>query len=318
MCCCLFSSGDAADSSALLVDRSRSPRGPRVADWSQCEWGEQLGAGAFAQVWAVRLPPFGDVAAKVLREDQRGDRAAASDIAREASLVCRLCHPHVLHGLLAHDHPAHGTVLVLPRIACTLAQHFRPPTQRTPCDDWRLARDWPLRRVLLVGLQLASALDYLHEHALAEHHVLHRDLKPDNVGLLGERGPRGVPCLLDFGCARMVPKAAAAAAPRRLASPPAAALPPDTAAAGEALAPPEMGAAAAAAEGDDPWNLTGQTGAARYMARDSPRFAEIRRDSPRFAGQRRARYMGTGRAVLRSLPTGSCFCALRQCFLSLL
>ncbi|EOD07680.1 hypothetical protein EMIHUDRAFT_453272 [Emiliania huxleyi CCMP1516] len=206
MCCCLFSTGDAADSSALLVDRSRSPRGPRVADWTQCEWGEQLGAGAFAQVWAVRLPPFGDVAAKVLREDQRGDRAAASDIAREASLVCRLCHPHVLHGLLAHDHPAHGTVLVLPRIACTLAQHFRPPTQRTPCDDWRLARDWPLRRVLLVGLQLASALDYLHEHALAEHHVLHRDLKPDNVGLLGERGPRGVPCLLDFGCARMAPE----------------------------------------------------------------------------------------------------------------
>ena len=93
----------------------------------------------------------------VLREDQRGDRAAASDIAREASLVCRLCHPHVLHGLLAHDHPAHGTVLVLPRIACTLAQHFRPPTQRTPCDDWRLARDWPLRRVLLVGLLAGEA-----------------------------------------------------------------------------------------------------------------------------------------------------------------
>lgn len=46
----------------------------------------------------------------------------------------------------------------------------------------RSVKQWPLQRALQCGIELAEALRYIHSEAMPGFHVLHRDIKPDNMG----------------------------------------------------------------------------------------------------------------------------------------
>ena len=59
----------------------------------------------------------------------------------------------------------------------------------------RLGSPWPVDEALRLGADLADALDAIHRRGL-----LHRDVKPSNIGFDGEAHPK----LLDFGLARLV------------------------------------------------------------------------------------------------------------------
>jgi hypothetical protein len=59
----------------------------------------------------------------------------------------------------------------------------------------RLGSPWPVEEALRLGADLADALDAIHRRGL-----LHRDVKPSNIGFDGEAHPK----LLDFGLARLV------------------------------------------------------------------------------------------------------------------
>lgn len=52
------------------------------------------------------------------------------------------------------------------------------------------------------GLQLAEALQYMHDDAMPGKLVMHRDLKPDNIGF----DSNGNLKLIDLGLGRVVPK----------------------------------------------------------------------------------------------------------------
>ena len=47
----------------------------------------------------------------------------------------------------------------------------------------RSVKAWPLQRALQCGIELAEALRYIHnEYPIPGFQLLHRDLKPDNMG----------------------------------------------------------------------------------------------------------------------------------------
>lgn len=186
---------------------ARPPRAVRQVSWAEFEGLRWLGEGGSCEVWSAVL--LGEpVAVKVLKQGLAGSEQARRSLASEAELLPLLSHRNILQLIGMGDSDDGRPFLVLELLASVLSDELpRPcvmmfdepnePDEYSLCEFWASARRWPLRRALLCGLQLAQALRYLHEEAIPHERVLHRDLKPDNVGFL----PDGTLVLFDFGLA---------------------------------------------------------------------------------------------------------------------
>jgi len=141
-----------------------------------------LGSGGMGEVWRARDPRLGrEVALKVLPADVSHDEEWRARFQREARSAASFSHPHVC---AVYDVGREGSrdYLVLELLEGeTLAA--------------RLERGaLPFPEVLRLGAQIAAGLAAAHASGL-----IHRDLKPGNVMLVGA----GVK-LLDFGLAKLV------------------------------------------------------------------------------------------------------------------
>jgi eukaryotic-like serine/threonine-protein kinase len=100
---------------------------------------------------------------KALRPERLGDARAREKLLEEGRLLCRLAHPHLVRGyeVLAEPEP----LVVMETLGGQTLAHM-------------IDSDGPLGSadVAQVGLQLGSAVHYLHDNG-----VLHLDLKPSNV-----------------------------------------------------------------------------------------------------------------------------------------
>jgi hypothetical protein len=162
---------------------------PRVL-LGKLELQERLGQGGMGIVYrALDRVLERSVAVKTLPHVSHG---ATERLRQEARSMAAVSHPAVAvihaveswHGLpyLVVEHLAGGT----------LARRMRAP--------------WPVEQTLRLGIELADALDAIHRRGL-----LHRDVKPSNIGFDGE----GHPKLLDFGLARLIEPTPATALPPR-------------------------------------------------------------------------------------------------------
>jgi len=118
--------------------------------------------------------------AKALRPDRLSDRAGRAALRREGELLLRLSHPHLVRAyeLLDGKRPA----LILETLTgSTLGRLIRDHPRGIPQGD-----------LIFLGLQLCSALGYLHRHGF-----LHLDVKPSNVV-----SQAGAAKLLDLSVAR--------------------------------------------------------------------------------------------------------------------
>jgi dienelactone hydrolase len=147
----------------------------------------ELGHGGMATVFLARdLKHDRDVAIKVL--DPLLARSIASErFLREISIAARLNHPHILP--LLDSGVAGADELPFYVMPLVTGESLRERLRR----DGRL----PVEESLRLAAEVTDALAYAHEH-----HVVHRDVKPDNVMLSG-----GHAVVMDFGIAKAVGEA---------------------------------------------------------------------------------------------------------------
>ncbi|MCE9636347.1 MAG: protein kinase [Planctomycetes bacterium] len=142
----------------------------------------RLGAGAMGSVYkAFQRGMQRHVAVKILRRDLTADPRQVERLRREAALVGKLDHPHIVRGLDSGE--TNGLVWFAMEYVDgeTLRERIRRGG-RIPADE-----------AIVIARQLAEAL----EHA-ASQGIVHRDIKPGNVLLTKQ----GMPRLADYGLAK--------------------------------------------------------------------------------------------------------------------
>lgn len=142
----------------------------------------QMGQGGMATVYKAyhpRLDRF--VAIKMMHQAFQEDKNFLSRFEREAQIVARLDHPHIVP-VFDFDDFATRPYLVM--------KYIEGRTLKSLLDERPLSMD-DITRIMPA---IADALDYAHRQG-----VLHRDIKPSNIIL----DVNGTPYLTDFGLARM-------------------------------------------------------------------------------------------------------------------
>jgi serine/threonine-protein kinase len=143
---------------------------------------EKLGQGGMATVFQAYHPALDRyVAIKVLHPAFMEDPNFLARFQREARIVARLDHPHIVPVYDFSEHNGHPYLVMRFVQGETLKARMR----RGGLDPQEI-----LRIVAAVG----EALTYAHDRG-----VLHRDIKPSNILLTAEGGVY----LTDFGLARM-------------------------------------------------------------------------------------------------------------------
>lgn len=143
---------------------------------------EQLGQGGMATVFKAYHPALDRyVAIKVLHPAFKEDPNFLARFQREARIVAKLEHPHIVPVYDFSEHKGMAYLVMRYIEGETLKAHLKG----TPL---------PPERTLEILKPVAEALTYAHEQG-----VLHRDIKPSNVMLT----PEGGIYLTDFGLARM-------------------------------------------------------------------------------------------------------------------
>lgn len=190
-----------SDVEALLSQLEAAP----VVDWS--ELGEQtpVGAGEYCTASACAFRGT-RVAVKKLKQEKQSDPIAVSDLARETQLLARMRHENVIsvvaQGTYTCGSSARGQLpfLCLEMLASTLAAEL-PPSSNSASAWVRKAavRAWPLSRSIDVAMQIARAMRYCHDEWMPDYRLLHRDIKPTNIGF----NSSGRVVIYDFGLCKL-------------------------------------------------------------------------------------------------------------------
>ena len=144
---------------------------------------DEIGKGGMATVFrAYQESVDRHVAIKVIHKSIMGDEAALERFRREARLIARLEHLHILP---VYDFDgAHEPPYIVMR-------YVDSGTLRDVINRQRL----PVNEIGFLLRQVASALDYAHQQG-----IVHRDIKPSNIML----DKQGNAIVSDFGVARLV------------------------------------------------------------------------------------------------------------------
>ncbi len=145
----------------------------------------RLGTGAFGSVYQARDTFLNrPVAVKSIRLDTTLDpehrKALNKRFIREAQVAAQLHHPNIV---TIHD------ILFTPETGFIVMEFIEGRTLQSLLKSERL----PLRTSIEIAAQVASALQYAHEHK-----IIHRDIKPANIMITPSFEAR----ITDFGIAK--------------------------------------------------------------------------------------------------------------------
>jgi len=171
------------------ISQSSTGTGSNFANVQQIpgyELQEELGGGSMGLVYRALHKATGQaVAIKVIRQRESASEHAIQLFIREASLLGRLNHPHIVH-CLDFGYASGQLYLVMEYVSTitlesVLADESRSSRIRIPCA---------------IASQLLKALHHAHKQS-----IVHRDIKPENV-LLCRKGRKLNAKLADFGLAK--------------------------------------------------------------------------------------------------------------------
>jgi len=238
---------------------------PRTIEWSELSEIDFLAHGTGTSLFiavlgdekvVIKAPNYG------MTPDETNE--ITMELKHEAFILKKLSHPKViriygtgampvkdgssffflaveyLDGGTLFDHLKAGTSPLPASSQPTEAAQSRRSTKRKPDK-------LDLLDALRIGEDLAEALRYLHDEADSKQMILHRDIKPDNVGFLSD----GTLRLFDFGLATTTPRSRTdAKSDKRFFENP------------DVVARPKSGEKGALPR----YRMTGHTGSIRYMA----------------------------------------------------
>ncbi len=144
---------------------------------------EEIGRGGMATVYRAYQPSIGRfVALKIIHRAIATDTKALGRFQREARLIARLEHPHLLP-VYDYDGEHEPPYIVM--------RYLEGGTLKDALELDAI----PLADTVHILRQVSAALDYAHRQG-----VIHRDIKPSNVLIDTE----GNAFLMDFGIARLI------------------------------------------------------------------------------------------------------------------
>ena len=142
----------------------------------------ELGQGGFAKVYkALDTTLDREVAIKILDPLLVRDQTFIKRFRREAKMVARLKHPHIIDVYEIGEHQGRHYIAMPYLAGPNLSDLIRKQGAMPPKQVYRIIK------------QVGKALDYAHQRGL-----IHRDIKPPNV-LMDENGSA---ILTDFGIAK--------------------------------------------------------------------------------------------------------------------
>ena len=129
---------------------------------------KQLGAGGFGVVFQAAIVDMKhQVALKRFKPRPGNTQAALQDWARESTTHDSLSHPNILHIFDAFEDD--GYLYIATELATASLDKCTPPL------------GWDESEVMRAGMQIASALHYIHTAWGAAGPLIHRDVTPNNV-----------------------------------------------------------------------------------------------------------------------------------------
>jgi len=152
-----------------------------------------LKSGTNSRLYLARNESDQLVAIKMLKPNTSKNWAHEYELNLEITILSKLSHANIINIYSFGTYPRSFAVIeYLP--GGTLNDILKSSTNITPL--------LPVRTVLTYGFSLISALQYLHDSVHPEIAIIHRDVKPQNMGFTAD----GQLKLFDFGLATCVPR----------------------------------------------------------------------------------------------------------------
>lgn len=147
---------------------------------------EEIGRGGCAAVFEAHDHRLGRAVAVKVPVGFLGDATKIARFQRESRVVSSIHHPNVCAVLDTGATPRGTPYLVMERLFGDSLRVVLSRRERLAVSD-----------TISIALQLLSALDAVHSVG-----IIHRDIKPDNIILVGRGGCDPIVKLLDFGLCR--------------------------------------------------------------------------------------------------------------------